>query len=407
MHEIAAAIEGVRHGAPEQGRPVPEQPPRHPSAGAEVRSHGSDDDVLDVPSGTELERGPIDDLALVGLLSHGRAAGQREEPEPGGHPSPLGARGRRRRHRHHARRCAGTGTGDIGARLVDRRMTGGDGWMGHITAASRRDRGSMPRDTNDGATIGSVVMVHTSAAGDGSLAPAIIPDAGDTDDAADAARLRAGKRTGDGKSGERWRVQLVVGLFGVAAVLVEGAHVAHRPVAGALDRWLQGVIPGSHAAAYVEVTKLRYPWVVVVVAVLLAAVSLRRDWPRSVACLVGPPLAVFVGEEFIKPLVGRTLGGALSYPSGSTTGAAALATAAILAVPPRWKRVTVFLAGGYALWMAVAVVALRWHFPTDSLGGAVLGIGVVLMVDAVTHLASGRIVGRRNGRHRGVDASLP
>jgi membrane-associated phospholipid phosphatase len=272
----------------------------------------------------------------------------------------------------------------------------------------------MRRDTTNGATVGSVVVVHAPAAGDRSLAPAITADAAETaetTDAANAARHRAGMWFGDGKSGERWRVQLVVGLLAVAAVLIEGAHVAHRPVAGALDRWLQDVVPGSHATAYLEVTKLRYPWVVVVVAVLLAAVSLRRDWPRAVACLVGPPLAVFVGEELIKPLVGRTLGGALSYPSGSTTGAAALATAAILAVPPRWKRVTVILGVGYALWMALAVVALRWHFPTDSLAGAVLGIGVVLVVDSVIHLvagriAGGRILGRGSGRHRRVDASL-
>jgi membrane-associated phospholipid phosphatase len=201
--------------------------------------------------------------------------------------------------------------------------------------------------------------------------------------------------------GRRWLVQLVVGLLGVALVALEGALVAHRPVAGALDRWLQTVVPGSRATAFVEVTKLRSPSVVVVVAVLLGALSLRRDRPRAVACLIGPPLAVLVGQEMIKPLVGRTLGGTLTYPSGSTTGAAALATAAILAVPPRWKWVTAVLAVAYALWMTVAVVALRWHFPTDALGGAVLGVGVVLIVDSVMHLAAGLLT-----RHRHVPVEV-
>ncbi len=45
--------------------------------------------------------------------------------------------------------------------------------------------------------------------------------------------------------------------------------------------------------------------------------------------------------------------------------------------------------------MTTAVVALRWHFPTDSLGGAVLGVGLVLVVDALSHLVAGRIPTRR------------
>ncbi len=53
------------------------------------------------------------------------------------------------------------------------------------------------------------------------------------------------------------------------------------PVAGALDRWLQDIVPGSHAAGYVDVTWFRYPWVVVIGAVIVAAVSLRRDLATS------------------------------------------------------------------------------------------------------------------------------
>jgi membrane-associated phospholipid phosphatase len=70
-------------------------------------------------------------------------------------------------------------------------------------------------------------------------------------------------------------------------------------------------------------------------------------------------------------------------------------------VPPRWKWVTAVLAVAYALWMTIAVVALRWHFPTDSLGGAVLGVAVVLVIDAAFHLVGRRILTRR----RRVDPS--
>ena len=232
------------------------------------------------------------------------------------------------------------------------------------------------------AAIGSVVTVHTSGGGDGSVPGA---DTG-------TRRWRGGATTDPDR---QWRVELAFGLIGLAVVALEGLLVAHRSVAGALDRWLQDIVPGSHAAGYVDVTWFRYPWVVVIGAVIVAAVSLRRDPRRAIACLVGPPLAVVLGQEVIKPLVGRTLGGSLTYPSGSTTGAAALAAAAILAVPPRWKWVTAVLAASYALWMTIAVVALRWHFPTDSLGGSILGVAVVLVVDAVAHLVGGRILARR------------
>lgn len=190
---------------------------------------------------------------------------------------------------------------------------------------------------------------------------------------------------------EHWTIQLVFGMAALAVVALEGALVAHRPVSGTIDRWLQVIVPGSHASFFVAATWFRYPWVVVIGAAVLAALTFRRDRIRAFCCLLGPPLAIVLAEEVVKPLVGRTLGGTFTYPSGSTTGAAALATAAILAAPPRWKRVTAILAVAYALWMMVSVVALQWHFPTDSIGGSLLGAGVVLTMDAAAHLVGGRL----------------
>jgi membrane-associated phospholipid phosphatase len=36
--------------------------------------------------------------------------------------------------------------------------------------------------------------------------------------------------------------------------------------------------------------------------------------------------------------------------------------------------------------MADAVIALRWHYPSDALGGLVLGVAVVVFVDGLLHL---------------------
>jgi membrane-associated phospholipid phosphatase len=86
-----------------------------------------------------------------------------------------------------------------------------------------------------------------------------------------------------------------------------------------------------------------------------------------------------------KPLVGRHFGSssALSYPSGTVTAVAALAAAAFL-VAPRFAKPLVALAGGVAVVIVcAAVVVLRWHYPTDALGGACVGVGTVFAVDGL------------------------
>ena len=80
----------------------------------------------------------------------------------------------------------------------------------------------------------------------------------------------------------------------------------------------------------------------------------------------------------------------LTFPSGSVTTVAALATAWALAVPRWWRWLvvpTVTVVVGAVAW---AVVGLRWHYPSDALGGAAFGVGVVLLVDGVLHLVVSR-----------------
>ena len=97
--------------------------------------------------------------------------------------------------------------------------------------------------------------------------------------------------------------------------------------------------------------------------------------------------------------MGRTLGGALCYPSGSTVGAAALATAAVLATPARGRVWTIMAGTVYALWVSVSVVALQWHYPTDALAGLAFGVGVVLLVDGAAWQVA-RYVGQGRPRLR-------
>lgn len=155
-----------------------------------------------------------------------------------------------------------------------------------------------------------------------------------------------------------------------------------------VDGWFSFIEQSGHHRWYLVVTWLRYPAVVVAGSLLAAAVCFRRDRPRSWACVFGPPAALATCELVIKPLVGRTLGGVYSYPSGSTVGAAALATAAVLATPIRRRTIAVVVASLYPLWMAVAVVGLQWHYPTDALAGVVYGVGVVLVADGLAWKAA-------------------
>jgi len=210
-------------------------------------------------------------------------------------------------------------------------------------------------------------------------------------------------------------VEAAVGVVLVVAVAALGTYFSFRPGATPVDRWLLRPVPSTHVGWFTAVTWLRYPLVTVVGAVVAAAVVFRRDRPRALACLIGPPLALLTSELVAKPAVGRTLGGVYSYPSGSVVGAAALATVAVLAAPVRWRPLTTIVAVVFALWMAVAVVTLHWHFPTDALAGLAYGVGVVLVADGVARMLAARWPGpkgwrslrRRHKSHPGSDFNDP
>jgi membrane-associated phospholipid phosphatase len=177
----------------------------------------------------------------------------------------------------------------------------------------------------------------------------------------------------------------------LVATAIGGVCLAHGSDPSSLDTWLPSFIGSGHRSLLTDVTWLRYPVVIVLGAVVIAAVAFPRDRTRAVACLLGPPLALLTSELVIKPWVGRTLGGGLSYPSGSTVGASALGVALVLAVPARRRTVTVVAATAYALWMAIAVVSLQWHYPTDAAAGLAYGAGAVLLLDGGAWLVVDRI----------------
>ena len=152
----------------------------------------------------------------------------------------------------------------------------------------------------------------------------------------------------------------------------------------------------GHQAAARHVADLGGPFMVTLVTSALAAVMAIRRRIRALVLVVASPIAAEVLTEWVlKPWVHRAPFGVDTYPSGHSTAAFALATvAAFLLVGPtaprglaplRWiAAVCVFMLAGV---IAVALVISGYHYATDTIGGAAVGIAttcvVALLIDAI------------------------
>jgi membrane-associated phospholipid phosphatase len=126
--------------------------------------------------------------------------------------------------------------------------------------------------------------------------------------------------------------------------------------------------------------------VTAIAATLALVCALRRRYRAAVFVVVSVVLAAVITERLLKPLIGRTFWSTLSFPSGHVTGVVALATvvtvllAAASGRVPRPLRlalaVTAFL---MAAAVAVGVVGAGMHYFTDTIAGAAVGTGTVLL----------------------------
>jgi membrane-associated phospholipid phosphatase len=96
------------------------------------------------------------------------------------------------------------------------------------------------------------------------------------------------------------------------------------------------------------------------------------------------PVAVGLDERVLKPLFDRTYLGSLAYPSGHTTAMSAIAATItlLLLVPAPGRATALRFVVAAAAWVlavvvATAVIGVRWHYVTDTWGGAAVGIGTV------------------------------
>jgi membrane-associated phospholipid phosphatase len=184
---------------------------------------------------------------------------------------------------------------------------------------------------------------------------------------------------------------IVVACAGITAVL--GILFAHHTQPTGLDtavyNWIQSAIGGGHRRGMFlfGLSELGGFFLVGMMLILLVIACLMTGRPRgALLTAVAVPLAPGSSEFLIKHIVDRTYNGALSFPSGHTTGICVVATVvAILLLgpqrPPQPAIVRGFLvAAGAALTVvvAMALVVTDRHYFTDTIGGAAVGVGVAL-----------------------------
>jgi membrane-associated phospholipid phosphatase len=203
-------------------------------------------------------------------------------------------------------------------------------------------------------------------------------------------------------------VQLLCGLGALAGAATAGLAFVHRPWPNRLDVWGYAVLPADPASRWAHDLVAVGSLVALIVGVAAVfVVAVLRDWVRAVACATAPVVAVLIVQDLAKPLVDRHLGitGAASYPSGTVAAVAALVTAAVLVTPTLARPLVAMAGAAVTAGVCAAVVVLRWHYPTDALGGVAVGLGAVLALDALAHLpwaVAGLRHGRRSGRRIGA-----
>ncbi len=193
-------------------------------------------------------------------------------------------------------------------------------------------------------------------------------------------------------------------LLACCAILVAvlGALFAHQATADWLDRVVDSPIItllGSHQglAVWLAAPGSLFPASVLSAAIVVACLLVGR-LNGAVLATAAVPAAVGLNDGVLKPLVHRTYLGILTYPSGHTATMFALAATVgvLLLHPPQPARagalralipVAACVLGGV---VATGVIGLRFHYFTDTVAGAAVGIGTVCGLALLLDLPAAR-----------------
>jgi len=203
-----------------------------------------------------------------------------------------------------------------------------------------------------------------------------------------------------GPSGRIWAGWLLA----ACVILVTGLGAAFhgQTRADGFDSAVDSPFITSFGGHYHLLLWLAYPGTLVpaiVISVAVAAYCLitgRRG--GAVLALAAVPAATALDDEALKQVFDRTYLGSLSFPSGHTTSIVSLTAmlAVLLLIPPqrpgtRPARVLIVAAGcAVSALVASAVIALRWHYFTDTVAGAAVGVGTVCALALILDLVLAR-----------------
>jgi membrane-associated phospholipid phosphatase len=106
----------------------------------------------------------------------------------------------------------------------------------------------------------------------------------------------------------------------------------------------------------------------------------RREALAAVAVVVGANvttqvLKMVLAHPRYQPYAGFHQPWPNAFPSGHATAAASVAVALIIAAPPRLRPMAAAIAVSFAGAVALSVVVVQWHFPSDALGGILVASG--------------------------------
>lgn len=208
-------------------------------------------------------------------------------------------------------------------------------------------------------------------------------------------------------SARRWAGGIVAGCAILVASL--GVLFAHQTTADRLDRAVDAPIItllGGHRglALWLAAPGSLIPAIGLAAAIVVSCLLTGR-LNGAVLAMVAVPAAEGLTEDLLKPLIHRTYLGDLSYPSGHATAIFTIAAVVtvLLLIPPKpagARALRVLIpAAAFALGCGVVVglIALRWHYFTDTVAGAAVGIGTVCGLALILDLAGRRLA--RASRH--------